>query len=426
VPPLLRTGGGAPSYLALIRGAERADPVLVPLGEAGRIDTLVAAWREQFSPERLERSKDRLRSEEPDYREMAARLRRAAWDPIEPHLRGVARAFIVPDGALGLVGFAALPTGETRYVLDSGPPLHYLSAERDLITFADSSAAGDGLLALGDIRFDCDPGSPAGGAGTAPDDSLAGLRGGLRIGCDEFRSLQFPRLGDTAIEIRSVTELWKRQSAADAQRVTLLTGSQATEDAFKRHAPGRRVLHLATHGFFLQGACVGVTPGMRGIGAIGAAGSYRQDRARGGNPLLLSGLVLACANQRASVALDAEDGVLTADEIAALDLRGLEWAVLSACDTGVGEVTSGEGVLGLRRAFRMAGARTIIMSLWSVPDEEAGSWMSEMYESRLEDGLDTAGAVQRASERALRRRRNTGRSTHPLFWASFVAAGDWR
>lgn len=143
------------------------------------------------------------------------------------------------------------------------------------------------------------------------------------------------------------------------------------------------------------------------------------------NPLLWSGLALAGANRRSS-SRAAEDGILTADEVSALDLDGVEWAVLSACDTGIGEVTVGEGVFGLRRAFRVAGARTIVMTLWEVEDRAARAWMRPLYEGRLEDKLSTAEAVRHASLIVLRERRARRLSTHPFYWAAFVAAGDWR
>src|SRR5262249_49654260 len=114
------------------------------------------------------------------------------------------------------------------------------------------------------------------------------------------------------------------------------------------------------------------------------------------------------------------------EEVASLDLTGVEWAVLSACDTGLGVIRAGEGVLGLRRAFQVAGARTVIMSLWSVEDQTTRQWMQTLYRSRLERGLDTAEAVREAALTVLRARRAQGLSGHPFYWAGFVAAGDWR
>ena len=179
------------------------------------------------------------------------------------------------------------------------------------------------------------------------------------------------------------------------------------------------MLHLATHGFFLGGRCASaldrtVTEQLPGISLVVA----------GENPLLLSGLVLAGANHRSNAAEREEDGILTAEEIAALDLGGVEWAVLSACDTGVGALKAGEGVFGLRRAFS-AGA-PIIMSLWAVEDEPAREWMAALYDGRFRAGLDTAKAAHQADLKVLTARRAKHESTHPFYWAGFVASGDWR
>jgi CHAT domain-containing protein len=117
--------------------------------------------------------------------------------------------------------------------------------------------------------------------------------------------------------------------------------------------------------------------------------------------------------------------MLTAEEVSALDLSGTEWAVLSACETGVGKVLPGEGVLGLRRAFAVAGAGTLIMSLWQVDDAATRHWMKALYEGRL-GGRSTADAVREASLSMISRQRARGRTTHPFFWGGFVAEGDWR
>src|SRR5262249_11331324 len=144
------------------------------------------------------------------------------------------------------------------------------------------------------------------------------------------------------------------------------------------------------------------------------------------NPLLLTGLAFAGANHRHTAGPEDDDGILTAEEIAGMNLEGVDWAVLSACDTGLGEIKSGEGVLGLMRAFQIAGARTVIMSLWPVEDNSARRWMTTLYTHRFVRGLDTAVSVRDASLQVLRRRRAKGQSTHPFYWAGFVAAGDWR
>ena len=140
----------------------------------------------------------------------------------------------------------------------------------------------------------------------------------------------------------------------------------------------------------------------------------------------MSGLAFAGANRRSAAASGEDDGILTAEEVASLDLSGVQWAVLSACDTGLGVIKAGEGVFGLRRAFQVAGARTIIMSLWAVEDRGTVEWMRALYTARLERHLNTSDSLQYAAQSVLRTRRSRGLTGHPFFWAGFVAAGDWR
>ena len=182
----------------------------------------------------------------------------------------------------------------------------------------------------------------------------------------------------------------------------------------------RAAANLATHGFFLDRTCGMVAPGARGV--------TQTARLLDESPLLRSGLVLAGANQRAraSANSDDEDGILTAEEIAGLDLSETQWAVLSACDTGRGDWQPSEGILGLRRAFDVAGARTVILSLWPVIDTVASQWMTELYRAKFIRNTDTAIAVRTASRTLLANRRTAGQSTHPLYWSGFIATGDWR
>jgi CHAT domain-containing protein len=205
----------------------------------------------------------------------------------------------------------------------------------------------------------------------------------------------------------------------------LLTAASASEGAFKAQARGNRVLHLATHGFFLGSEC-SADSGTRSVGGLSRVTNMAVNSATAENPLLQSGLALAGANRRVRAAADEEDGILTAEEVAALNLDDTEWAVLSACDTGLGEIKNGEGVFGLRRAFQIAGVRTVIMSLWAVEDQTTHQWMRALYEARLRQKLDTAESVRTASLSVLRARQANGLSTQPFYWAAFVAAGDWR
>lgn len=381
------------------------------------------------------------------YRAAGETLRRTIWDPLEPLLRGRKIVFLIPDGALHLVSWGALPSGKTSFLVETGPPIHYLSAERDILLPVPQTRGSEGLLVLGGPAFDDRSAlaslAAARGdqAGTAllqrPD--LTAYRG-HRPSCGDFRSFRFEPLPAAAREADQIVSLWERAlgqkraallrrhdaTAGDTSDVVHLTGAAASETAFKQSAPGRRVLHLATHGFFLGGDCPSQLDLTRGVGGLIEAHPDRSLSPDGENPLLLSGLALAGANHRESARPDEQDGILTAEEIAAMDLGGVEWAVLSACDTGVGEVKAGEGVFGLRRAFQVAGVRTVLMSLWAVEDEAAREWMTQLYEARVLEALPTAAAIREASLRILLRRQQAHQSTHPFYWGGFVAAGDWR
>jgi len=187
------------------------------------------------------------------------------------------------------------------------------------------------------------------------------------------------------------------------------------------------VVHLATHAFVLQDRCPSALTAGSARSRDGFAAGLALPPLVGDNPLLLSGLVLAGANRKAPSAdpRGGEDGVLTAEEIGSLDLSGVQWVVLSACETGVGKVQAGEGILGLRRAFQIAGAGSLIMTLWRVKDDPAREWVNELYKARLA-GASTSRAVRQAALAALAARRRAGRPTHPFTWGAFVAAGDWR
>jgi len=448
------------SLAALVLAPGKSVPEVVRIGSVDAIDSLVRRWKQEASRGALSIRRTPAESEVA-YREAAGELRRAIWDPVASAIGRVDRLIIVPDGSLNLVSFASLPTGETGFLIESGPTVHYLSAERDLVARTGRAKRGEGLLALGGPDYDALLPSPAAVA-PAPSSSSTKKDGAdvsvpaeptrVRVpppatrsaGCAGFESLRFDPLPAAEREAGEIVALWKdafASKAGAASETTYFRGASATEAAFKRAVAGRRVLHLATHGFFLGGDCSGAGAANGGPAAAAspapAAGATRglkivEDKPAAPksmgyvSPLMLSGLALAGANQRASATVTEEDGILTAEEIAGLDLTGVEWAVLSACDTGVGEIQAGEGVFGLRRAMQLAGVHTLVMSLWPVDDEATRAWMTALYRARLVDQVDTSAAVRRAGTSVLDARRASGRSTHPFYWAAFVAAGDWR
>ena len=394
---------GEPSYIAFVLIDQNSDPEVVLLGYADEIDDLVQRTQGHILEETESLGVGEEWSEAV-YRRDAELLKRRIWDPIVDRLGDLDLVFIVPDGALHMINFAALPDGDSNYLIDRGLQIHYLSAERDLVS-REPGLVGEGLLALGNPDFEGEglPVTASAESSTSKSSAIT-TRGQGRYACENLQSMKFRALPGADAELSRVVSLWSGRLGAQRD-VTDLRGSRASEAAFKSEAHGKRVLHLATHGFFVGEHC---PPNL----AL--------------NPLLRSGLALAGANRRQGALPGEEDGILTAEEIAALDLEGVEWAVLSACESGLGEIRNGEGVLGLRRAFSVAGAQTLIMSLWQVDDEPTRDWMSLLYEHRYSEGLETAEAVHHASLELLELRRQQGLTTHPFYWAGFVAAGDWR
>lgn len=385
-------------------------PAFVALGLAKEIDAVASAARDQIVREAEAPGVSPLRAEQ-RYREAASALRRLVWDPIASAVAGRARIFIVADGALHLVNFSALPVGVDRYLIDRGLSLHYLSAERDLVSRPESHV-NHGLLALGNPAFG--RASVNQSTGHPPARPSVASDRGAGAACSGLEGMRFDPLPGSAAEASAVASLWRTLGSHDEAfgSVLPLRLATASKAAFKLHAPGQRVLHLATHGFAIPERCA-------------RSGSDALSTVVQENPLLLSGLALAGANRRHAESGD-EDGILTAEEIAALDLEGVEWAVLSACGTGLGTVRAGEGVFGLRRAFRIAGAATVIMSLWPIDDQATLRWMDDLYRHRFVARLSTMDSIRQTSLDALRQRRTARASTHPYYWAGFVAVGEWR
>jgi len=181
-----------------------------------------------------------------------------------------------------------------------------------------------------------------------------------------------------------------------------------------------RILHLATHGFFLEDVDeVAHPPGSPGMPTMSMPGS-EAFRGAGEGPVIRSGLAMAGANsclRGDPVPLEAEDGLLSADDAADLSLDATDLVVLSACDTGLGDIRIGQGVLGLRSAFILAGARSLVMSLWRVPDQETKRLMINFYRGLLR-GLPVAEALREA-QLAVKADR-----PGPVYWAGFICQGD--
>lgn len=418
-----RFGPGKPGeeeeYAAFVRTPSGA--VLgFALGRADAVDSLVARWRADLTPSAARRRAGA-------WRVSGAALRRRVWDPIAPALAGADEVWLVPDGALASVPWLALPVGANGTLLDAPFLLRRVESERDLIS-AVSPARGSGLLALGGAEF-----SRAAEAPTARDTTAAA---GSEVACGALRG-PFAPLPGTLAEIADVAAHWRE--AAPSEDALELSGAGASEREFRARAPGRRVLHVATHAFSFDGACEpgrapsgsGRTRGIGGLATTAPAGVARpasKPASRyfiavpsfGAQALLGTGLLFTGAEHAATRPAD-DDGVLGSEEIAALDLRGVQLAVLSACDTGLGEQLAGEGTLGLERAFRVAGVGATLASLWPVDDQASRAWMRAFYER---DGASGAsGTAARAAREAARAVRAMPGRAHPFWWAAFQVTG---
>jgi CHAT domain-containing protein/tetratricopeptide (TPR) repeat protein len=403
-----------PAYAAFVLRPE-GTPVMVTLGTAAEIDGLVTRWRQAIA-------REAGTGESGDSRTAGVLLRRRLWDPLLASIGSPRRILIVPDGSVSLVPLAALPIGTRGYLVEREATLHYLTAERD-VTEPAAASSGRGLLALGGASFGARTVAPA-GAKEKTESTRTAAGAGVAGPCADVSTIQFEPLAGSQVEVQQIARVW-RSAIGSAEDVCVLSGPAAREEAFVRYAPGSRVLHLATHGFFLDAGCAERLPGTRAVGGLAPtrpAAKGGTVRPTGG----ISALALAGANRRSRTTANDADGILLAEEVAAMRLNGVEWAVLSACDTGIGALVAGEGVLGLRRAFQLAGVRTVIMTLWPVDDQSTTELMRQLYQARFVEGLTSDRAMRAASLRVLRARRAAGRSTHPFFWAAFLAAGDWR
>lgn len=316
------------------------------------------------------------------------RVRRIVFDPLGVAADG--RLLLVPYGDLHQLNMAALPDGE-GYLVDRGLRVHALNHERELLQPAQPAREPLRVLAVSDPHYG------AVGAGTAARADPCG-EGGWRA------------LPGTRKEVDAIERL-----LPDGARLTDLRGKQAAKDAVTAALPGQDIVHIAAHGLRRDVECSPAALAQRGAGLAPVAARTASDD--GGLGVLVLG---ATAGGKAA------DAYLGEQDILQLSLDGTGWVVLSACDSGLGDSRAYEGAFGLRRAFRLAGARSVIMSLWRVDDAATAEWMAALYGARLRDHASTIDAVATAQRAALAARRAAGQDTHPYWWAGFVAAGDWR
>ena len=321
-------------------------------------------------------------------RRAGERVRRIVFDPLG--IAADARLLLVPYGDLHQLNMAALPDGE-GYLVDRGLRVHALNHERELLQPAQAAHEPLRVLAVSDPHY-------------------GDVHASATARADPCGEAGWRALPGTRKEVDAIERL-----LPDAARLTDLRGAAAVKAQVTAALPGQDIVHIAAHGLRRDVDCTPAALAQRGAGLAPAAVQPVADE--GG----LGVLVLASPTAGSHV-----DAYLGEQDILQLSLEGTGWVVLSACDSGLGDSRAYEGAFGLRRAFRLAGARSVIMSLWRVDDAATADWMTALYAARLRDRASTIDAVAAAQRAALAARRATGQDTHPYWWAGFVAAGDWR
>ena len=368
-------------YAAYVVGRQ-GDIQMKDLGKASEIDAAVEDFRQTLH--------------DPKSRN-AAQSGRFLDDKIMKPLRGLLgdkkQILVSPDGALNLIPFEALVDEQNKYLVENYS-FTYLTSGRDLLRMQTARTSKSKSLVIADPTF----GDPL-AEQTAKVDSREKTKRRSVTATRNLSDTYFAPLGGTLQEARSIQTIFPEAAT--------LTEAQATETALKQ-VVAPRLLHIATHGFFLEDA-----------------GLNSASKTRGGevkttveNPLLRSGLALAGANRRDGSAKD--DGILTALEASGLNLWGTKLVVLSACDTGLGDVKNGEGVYGLRRAFTLAGTESLVMSLWAVSDSVTRELMTNYYKN-LKTGMGRGAALREVQLQMLKKK---GRE-HPFYWAAFIQSGEW-
>ncbi|MBI4646412.1 MAG: CHAT domain-containing protein [Bacteroidia bacterium] len=363
-------------------------------------------------------------------------LYKLIWQPIEKYLEGVKTVYYSPDGLLHKVSFAALCKGKNLYLCDNYNLQQVSSTGKVAMPTRKVISAGGTTVNISEHPETSD---------------LAGrfttcIFGGIEYSTDTTTNKLWPYLSGTLTEAEGIKNKFESRKVP----VALYPGKNATEESFKqlfgsnqtlsvpnnsgadrpctdslRLSQDNRtpaILHIATHGFFYpdpeekqqeQEQKQEVSETMLTFRG-GTTGFGLWQFVKNKNPLMRSGLVLAGANNvwNQRFVGESEDGILTAQEVTQLDMRKTQLVVLSACETGLGDIRGSEGVYGLQRAFKMAGVKYIIMSLWQVPDKETKEFMVTFYTKLLKQ-KDVRKAFNK-TQAEMRKKYD------PYYWAAFV------
>ncbi len=395
---------GAYLYIALVVTPETSTaPELIFLGDAKTLESApVVEYRRQAGLD--------AGSPPPEPGETKPGIYQVFWKPLEPVLRGAQRIYVSPDGVLNQLSLGVVVGEDNRMLIDRYD-LRIVSTTKDILQARqNNSRPGGAAVLIGNPRFDLDENSQraaeARAARSGAVKSLA-LQPTNPIRSGDIRGGGLSPLPGTKLELQTIRALLAQKQwsvEVDSEENALKTRLMGVN--------GPRALHLATHGFFLAEP-------------EGSSGGVSRKASAMDDPMLRAGLFFAGANRAISGKPSApglDDGILTAYEATGLNLHGTELVVLSACETGLGQTKSGEGVFGLRRAFQEAGAEAVLMSMWSVPDRETKELMARFYQKWLA-GKEKHLALRQAQLEMREVVKKRYGIDLPFYWGAFVLVG---
>ncbi|AEE53809.1 CHAT domain-containing protein [Haliscomenobacter hydrossis] len=374
-------------YAALLLKPNQHYPIFIPLFDEKALETLMPSLYH-------------LRSEYINQLYQNEAMAKLIWSPLEAHLQGVKTVYYAPSGLLHRINLAALSTG-AQGILADRHNFVTLGSTRQMVAPSQLASSPATAALYGAIQYDMDS---------------TAIRPVLVNKNASYRGLDFDQVDSTlrggTWGFLKYSEKETTQIAAALQKAKISNilhkGYSASEESFKaigKQSPSPRILHISTHGYFF--------PDPKTQLDLAAGPAFKHSD----HPMIRSGLILAGANhawQTGRPLGNREDGVLTAYEISQMNLSNTELVVLSACETGLGEIRGDEGVYGLQRAFKSAGAKTLVMSLWQVPDFQTQELMTLFYQKLLNEKLPVHNAL-RAAQNEMRRK-----GYEPYYWAGFV------
>ena len=402
-------------YIAFIIHAGNGDKIdWIDIGSANEIDNEISAFRKMLAGVNTDMTKDTIN--------ILKKLHTLIFQPLKSKIGRIKEIFISPDGDLSLLPFEVLLNTDEKFLIEDYT-FNYLSAGRDILGFGEFIEGNNKSLIIGNPDFNMDDEQKK------PIIEKLGLKTHnekkiVKRSKDIQNSFSWQPLPGTQEEVQEIYNIIGKDNAE------LFTGKKAMEEKLMYWGVPK-VLHLATHGFFLENQPIDFknnTKINRGFSLdpesnqlFSPSPVYVDTE----NPLLRSGIVLAGANKFFKTDDNTiSDGIVTSEEILGMNLRGTEMVVLSACDTGLGEVENGEGVFGLRRAFTQAGAKSLVMSMWKVPDKETKELMVNFYSNIYKKGMNRSQALRQATLKQMQITKDRYKNKNPYFWGAFVFMGE--